>query len=331
MEISVVIPVWNRARYLGAAIASVLGAGHESLEIVVVDDGSEDGSLDVANTFKKRYPDRLHVLRHPGGVHRGIAASRNLGIERGQGSLIAFLDSDDLYLPGRFDASIRLLEERPELLGAYGRVIDVEERFLLPESRISVDLSEYKVRPACLPGATEQTLSALLWKRGWWAMPAVTLRRQALGEFGFFNEKLAVGEDTDLWLRLAATGRMAAVSEEATPVAVVRRHNSHSWDGVAGWRRELLFIEILAKVSAIVDKDAYKYAAGASNCLRQKVTESLYHVAAAARGRKHLVNALEILEFALFYRPSLLRSRRFWGDWFGIFGNHPSSKVTGKP
>jgi glycosyltransferase involved in cell wall biosynthesis len=107
MKVSVVIPAWNAERYLGAALASVYAQTVSSpLEVIVVDDGSTDGTANVARAF----PVRLEQQSHG-----GAAAARNAGLTLTKGDLIAFLDADDLWLPNKLELQINALEAKPDL------------------------------------------------------------------------------------------------------------------------------------------------------------------------------------------------------------------------
>jgi glycosyltransferase involved in cell wall biosynthesis len=105
--ISVVVPVLDGERYLGAAIDSILAQDHRPLEVVVVDDGSTDGSAALAES----YGSPVHVVRQ---ANRGPAAARNLGIEAANGDYLSFLDADDLYRPGKLSTQLRVLASSPE-------------------------------------------------------------------------------------------------------------------------------------------------------------------------------------------------------------------------
>src|SRR5256885_17095878 len=105
-RISVVMPVYNRAWIVADAIESVIALDRADLELIVVDDGSNDGTGEILASFAGRHGDQVKVCTHVGCVNRGIAASRNLGVARSSGRYVAFLDSDDLYLPNRFDRAI---------------------------------------------------------------------------------------------------------------------------------------------------------------------------------------------------------------------------------
>ena len=120
--ISVVIPVFNGERYLAEAIASVLAQEYAPLEVVVVDDGSTDGSAAIAEQFAPR----VQCYRQP---HAGLAASLNFGVTQTQGERLAFIDADDLWLPGRLALHCAALEADPKLDMVFGHV----EQFISPE------------------------------------------------------------------------------------------------------------------------------------------------------------------------------------------------------
>lgn len=107
--VSVVIPVFNRAHTLRRAIESVLTQDVASWELIVVDDGSTDGSPDIPDSFGDA---RIRSIRHE--INRGAAAARNTGVEAARGRYIAFLDSDDEWLPGKLRAQIGVLEGGPD-------------------------------------------------------------------------------------------------------------------------------------------------------------------------------------------------------------------------
>ena len=123
MKVSIIIPVYNRERFLMEAVESVFATGHQDVEVLIVDDGSSDRTLAIADKLVQKEPDRVRLLRHPGGSHRGISESRNLGIRESSGELLCFLDSDDAYLPNRFDHALPAIQTEPDLDGGYEPVV----------------------------------------------------------------------------------------------------------------------------------------------------------------------------------------------------------------
>jgi glycosyltransferase involved in cell wall biosynthesis len=118
--VSVVIPVWNAERFLAEAIESVAAQTWPHWELLLADDGSTDGSPEIARSWAARYPGKIRCLEHPGRANRGESASRNLGLREGRGDLFAFLDADDVWLPGKLAHQVPLLAARPEAGMLYG-------------------------------------------------------------------------------------------------------------------------------------------------------------------------------------------------------------------
>ena len=111
--VSVVMPVYNSQEYLAEAIESVLGQTYVHWELLLVDDGSTDASLAIETEYATLHRDRVRILRHPG--HRGLPASRNLGIANARGEFVAGLDSDDVWLPERIQHQVQLMLDHPEV------------------------------------------------------------------------------------------------------------------------------------------------------------------------------------------------------------------------
>jgi glycosyltransferase involved in cell wall biosynthesis len=118
--VSVVTPFRDGGDFLADAVESVLAQTHAAWELLLVDDGSTDGSEDIARDYVQRHPERIRLLGHPGGVNRGKSASRNLAIAEARGKYLAFLDADDVFLAGKLARQVSLLEARPDAAMAYG-------------------------------------------------------------------------------------------------------------------------------------------------------------------------------------------------------------------
>jgi glycosyltransferase involved in cell wall biosynthesis len=121
-KVSVTIPVLNGERYLSEAIESILAQSERSWELLIVDDGSSDGTSAIADRFAGQRPEMIRVLRHPGGQNRGIVASRNLGLRHSAGRYIARLDADDALRPTAFEDQIAILDTHPSVAMTYGPV-----------------------------------------------------------------------------------------------------------------------------------------------------------------------------------------------------------------
>jgi glycosyltransferase involved in cell wall biosynthesis len=163
-DVSVIIPVFNGERFLSQAIESVLAQDPPALEVVVVDDGSTDASAAIA----RRFGAPVHCVRTE---NRGAAAARNSGVELSKGSVLAFLDADDIWLPGKLRLQLDRLSVDPHLECVFGLVDHVYER---DES----DGLQVRVQP----GAAGLIPSTML------------IKRDALLRVGPFSENTRIGE-----------------------------------------------------------------------------------------------------------------------------------------
>jgi glycosyltransferase involved in cell wall biosynthesis len=140
-RVSVITIFFNAERYLDEAIQSVLAQEFKDLEFLLVDDGSSDRSTAIALDFAKRFPHSIWYLEHPGHANRGMSASRNLGIRSARGSLIAFIDADDVWEPCKLSEQVAILDAHPEVGMVCGAVrywrswLGQEDQILLTGAR----------------------------------------------------------------------------------------------------------------------------------------------------------------------------------------------------
>jgi glycosyltransferase involved in cell wall biosynthesis len=118
--VSVVTIFWNAERFLAEAIDSVHGQTRRDWELLLVDDGSTDGSTAIARAWARRQPDRVRYLEHPGHANRGMSAARNLGVRHARGRYVALLDADDAWMPPKLERDVATLEAVPEAGMVYG-------------------------------------------------------------------------------------------------------------------------------------------------------------------------------------------------------------------
>jgi len=137
----VVVPFLNPGPFLREAIESVLAQTYESWELILVDDGSSDCSVDIALTFAAAYPDKIRYVSHPNKANRGMAASRNLGLEHSRGEFVSHLDADDVYSTDKIRKQLDVLEANPGVAMVFGRMLlwhswsggkDAVQRFTCP-------------------------------------------------------------------------------------------------------------------------------------------------------------------------------------------------------
>jgi glycosyltransferase involved in cell wall biosynthesis len=119
--VSVIIIFLNGEEFLGEAVASVLRQTYPEWELLLVDDGSTDGSSEMAQAFAQADPVRITYLEHPGHENRGMSAARNLGIRHSKGEYLAFLDADDVWLPRKLERQVSIMDAEPEAVLVYGK------------------------------------------------------------------------------------------------------------------------------------------------------------------------------------------------------------------
>ncbi len=118
--VSAVIIFLNAERFISEAIESVLAQTYGKWELLLVDDGSKDGSTRIAKDYAARFPDKIRYLEHPGHENCGMSASRNLGIQQARGEFIALLDADDVWLPQKLERQVLALDSQPQAAMVYG-------------------------------------------------------------------------------------------------------------------------------------------------------------------------------------------------------------------
>ena len=119
VRVSIVTPFLNAARFIQEAIESVLAQEYDRWELLLIDDGSTDASTEIALGFARAHPARIRYLTHDRRENRGASASRNLGARHAHGEFLAFLDADDIYLPGKLRDQVPLLDAHPGAVMLY--------------------------------------------------------------------------------------------------------------------------------------------------------------------------------------------------------------------
>jgi glycosyltransferase involved in cell wall biosynthesis len=208
MRFSVVIPVYNRSEIVGEAIASVLNQSVADFEVIVVDDGSTDGT---AEMIRKRYGSEVRLLQQE---NKGPGAARNRGIEAARGEYVTFLDSDDVWFPWTlsvFDRAIRRHEQVSFVGGTHETAESRKEGY----TNLGTGLDDYRDQwwPDYYTAAEGRPL--------WIGTPAVAIRRKALRSVGNFTTARTNAEDSDLWMRLGTTPGFVRVHQP--PVFAYRR------------------------------------------------------------------------------------------------------------
>ncbi|CAN5567198.1 hypothetical protein BH09GEM1_BH09GEM1_37850 [soil metagenome] len=224
--VTVVIPVHNRRALIKATVSSALAQTWPDVEVLVVDDGSTDGTADVV---EDAFGDRVRLVRLP--ANEGRSAARNVGWAQARGSLVAFLDSDDLWSPEKLarqiphcdDAAVAIVHCHVSKIDEAGNALDGESAELARAFAIA-DARGYDYG-----GITET------WCRMYTS--AVVVRREALGTSGGFDTRLANFEDWDLLWRIAREGRVVTVRESLVQHRVHPGNTPTVWaENAIPWR-----------------------------------------------------------------------------------------------
>ena len=187
--VSSIIIFLNEERFIREAIESVIGQTYDNWELLLVDDGSTDGSTQIALQCGERYPVQVRYLDHPGHRNRGMSASRNLGMRHAKGQYIAFLDADDVWLPHKLQQQVAILGSRPEAAMLYGNTQYWHSWTGIPEDKQRDFLPKIRVRTDTL--FEPPRLLTLLFPLGNAPTPSSSnfmLRREAVGRIGGFEE-----------------------------------------------------------------------------------------------------------------------------------------------
>ena len=181
--VSVIIPTYNREKYIGRAISSVLYQDWDKYEIIVVDDGSTDNTNQIVSFFR----DKIIYISHE--INKGVSAARNTGIKNAKYPFIAFLDSDDYWLPKKLSYQMEFFINKPDAVACQtqeiwirkGKRVNPKKKHIKPSGDIFIPSLKL-----CLVSPS-----------------AVMLKKSIFDEVGLFDEDLPVCEDYDLWLRIS--------------------------------------------------------------------------------------------------------------------------------
>lgn len=209
VRVSIVCPFWNSARFLEEAIDSVLLQSFKDWELLLVNDGSSDGSREIVQRYTEFYPERIRLLEHEGRANRGISASRNLAIAHAKGDLLALIDSDDIWLPGKLEQQVNDLDRNPDAVMAFGAA----ERWYQWPGNDNGDQPDFLV-PSAIPGhdtdiliPPPDLLQAWLQDESKTPCTCTVIARMSavLASGGFVDDFAGLFDDQVFYARLCAT------------------------------------------------------------------------------------------------------------------------------
>lgn len=203
-EVSVIIPTYNYGTFVIQAVQSVLNQTFSDLEVIVVDDGSTDDTVERIHSITDP---RLHYIYQR---NSGLPASRNTGIRSAKGKYIAFLDADDCWMPNKLEIQLPILQEDESIGLVYGSyyVIDTEGKIIA--LRRASELPRNALPRLIMGNLVSGSATTSI------------IRRECVDRVGLFKEDLISCEDWDMWLRIAEVYNFGYVKE---PVAMIRLHD----------------------------------------------------------------------------------------------------------
>ncbi|MGD2186584.1 MAG: glycosyltransferase, partial [Desulfobacterales bacterium] len=208
--VSVIIPTYNRGWIVKEAIDSVLAQDFYDYELIVVDDGSDDNT----STILKSYGKKITVLHQP---NQGVSAARNHGIAAASGRLIAFLDSDDLWLPRKLLTQVKFFNDHPDAV-----INQTQERWVRNGVRVNPKKRHHKFSGMIF----ERSLALCLVSPS-----AVMIKKSLFRTVGIFDESLPACEDYDLWLRISCRYPVHLIE---TPLIIKRGGHDDQLSKAAG-------------------------------------------------------------------------------------------------
>lgn len=213
IKFSVVVPLFNKLPFIGATLSSVFAQNYNDFEIIVVDDGSCDGSFSAANAFSDN---RLRVFRKPNG---GVSSARNFGVTQARNEWIAFLDADDLWKPDHLSHLSYLIEKFPgvSMVSGGSRAFDAASNDVSDYSRDT----KYKIHFNYFRYAQKPTFGV--------NSSSVAIKRSIFSQVGYFLP-VDSGEDIEMWARIAIRNKVA-FSNYTT--SFYRKNNAQSLSSAA--------------------------------------------------------------------------------------------------
>ncbi len=230
-RVSVIIPTYNRAGLVPEAVASVLAQTYQDFELLVVDDASTDATAEALAAFGGE----ILVFRRP--QRGGVSAARNRGIGAAQGEWLAFLDSDDLWLPEKLARQMALMAAQPRLL-----LSQTEETWVRREVRVNPPRTHRKEGGRIFLRSLERCLVS---------PSAAVLHRSLFEAHGGFDETLPAAEDYDLWLRLSWRYEVGLL-----PEPLIIKRGGHADQLSRQWGLDRYRIQALLKLLAEPDLPA---------------------------------------------------------------------------
>jgi glycosyltransferase involved in cell wall biosynthesis len=282
-RVSVIIPTYNRAEFIAETVESVLDQTYQNMETIVIDDGSTDNTRDVL----RKYQDKIDYIYQDRSER---SKARNEGFRHSKGDYIAFLDSDDVWLPAKLEKQVQILDETPDMGLVYTDVEFIDEKGNVYDGEACWDTPARKVLYEDL--MTHNVITG--------SLSAIMVRRECLDKVGLFDESMTICEDLDLYRRIARYYKFHKIDLQLVKIRIHRDNTQRNPSAMAkGW--ETTIHKILE--STPPEFEYYKYEATIK--ILSKIA-SLYRL----DGRPHSFCAF--CAKSILHRPNWILTGRFW-------------------
>lgn len=267
--VSIITPVYNGALFLDRSIKSVLAQTYQHWELILIDDSSDDNSVEVIKKYET--DDRIKLLKNDSNL--GIPATRNIGIRQSKGEYVALLDQDDEWTPDKLETQVEILDKSDETFGlCYSNVKFQSEERVLFEQRNEIESLD----------SIDKNFELMLFKNLITSSTAL-IKKTALEDVGMFDESILWGgDDYDLWLRIAQKYKLAY----ADKILCVRFEHDKNYSGD---KKKMMMMSIemgesYAKeynldnstVKAIRANHYYRY--GIESIKKKNISDGMYHI-----------------------------------------------------
>ena len=203
-EVSIILPSYNYENYIGKTIDSVLNQSYPNWELIIIDDGSMDNSLDVIKRYKDK---RIHLFTQK---NKGVSSTLNRGIRNSSGKYICFLDADDKYHPDKLDAQVEYMNSGFDIVTTQVQVIDdKDEESPIEHFKMTWNLYDKKE----IFG--EDRVANFLYKN-YFCKSSLMIRKELFNKYGYFDPRLITAYDLDLWLRMIPSAKITRVDKILT-------------------------------------------------------------------------------------------------------------------
>jgi glycosyltransferase involved in cell wall biosynthesis len=303
--VSVVIPAYNALKFLPQTIASVIAQTFQDFELLLIDDGSSDGTADWVAQYNQGIEEKSgspeHKIRFFQQHRGGVSAARNLGIQNAQGEFVAFLDADDLWVPSKLAQQVNYLSQHPRVGLVHGAIALMDET-----GRLTGRVLSSKPAGSSLPRLLTQNAVAC---------QTVMIRRSCFEQSGGFDSQADTVEDWDLWIRVARFYPIVAMNEVLAHYRQVESSLSRSHERMVPTYHYVIeksyeFCQDELTRLGVSDRrlKATSYAS-AYQCLAWKAIQCKF---------PDIQQSNTYRRRALHYRPDLVLTGEYWRLWAAI-------------